>query len=458
MQLRATTSQRMEQRLLPQMLQSIEILQLATTDLLQLVAQQMETNEALELAPAAEAAAVGAQILDATARACDEWDAPGVRPTSEEIDGKRALIESQPADADELLSSVRLQAALRGLSTELCDAVGAIAESLDGRGLLRIPLAEVASAAAIPLEVAQRALAELRTMEPRGLGATTGVEAMLSQAEGDPDYATIERLLTEHLEQLADNKWPEVARALRISVEDLAELVDRIKELTPCPGAELRATAEPAVVADVAAWLVDGEVQVALAEEGVPQVAVSELYAQMAADKSVDKEVRDRLRKSVQQARDLVDAIAQRQVTLLRVARAMFARQREFLERGRAALRPLRMVDIADELGLHPSTVSRAIAGKHVATPSGTMPLREFCCGGSPDGVDAAGHARGAVAERLGALVEAEDGAKPLSDDAIVEALGRQGIEIARRTVAKLRDELGIPSSYRRRRHGTRKA
>lgn len=457
MELRATTSQRMEQRLLPQMLQSIEILQLATTDLLQLVAQQMETNEALELDTAAEGAEVTAQILDATVRACDEWDAPGVRPTSEEVDGKRALIESQPDEPDELLASVRLQAALRGLSGELRDAVAAIAESLDARGLLPASLADVAASAAIPLDVAERALAELRTMEPKGLGAATGVEAMLLQAEGDPDYATIERLLRDHLEQLADNKWPEVARALRITVEELADLVERIKDLSPAPGADLRATAEPTIAADVAAWLVDGELQVALAEDGAPKVAVSELYSQMAADKSVDKEVRDRLRKSVQQARELVDAIAQRQATLLRVTRAVFGRQREFLERGRVALRPLRMTDVADELGLHPSTVSRAIAGKHVATPAGTLPLRDFCGGGSSDGVDAAGHARGAVAERLLALVGEEDGAKPLSDDSLVEALSRQGIEIARRTVAKLRDELGIPSSYRRRKHGTRK-
>lgn len=457
MELRAINSQRMEQRLLPQMLQSIEILQLATTDLLQLVAQQMETNEALELAPSTDGAEVDAQIRAASTRAADEWDAPGVRPTSEECDGKRALMENQPAQSDELAESVRLQASLRGLSAEVCEAIAALTECLDDRGLLPIPIEEVAASAALPVELVQLALTELRTMEPRGLGATTGVEAMLLQAEGDPDYATIERLLTRHLEQLADNKWPEVARALRMSVEELADFVERIKLLTPAPGADLRATAEPTLVADVAAWLVDGEVQVALAEDGLPQIAVSELYAQMAADKSVDKDVRDRLRKSVQQARELVDAIAQRQATLLRVTRAVFERQREFLEQGRVALRPLRMSDLADQLGLHASTVSRAIAGKHVATPVGTLPLREFCSNGS-DGVDAVGHARGAVAERVIALVCGEDPGKPLSDDTIVEELRRRGIDIARRTVAKLRDELGIPSSYRRRKHGTKKA
>ncbi len=456
MELRATTSQRMEQRLLPQMLQSIEILQLATADLLQLVSQQMETNEALELAPVAETAELSAQIVDATARAADEWDSPGVRPVTEDVDGKRALLESQAAPVDELVHAVRMQASLRGLPQSLCDAIGAIAEHLDERGLLAAPLDEIAQSAALPTDVAQRALAELKTMDPRGLGASSGVEAMLLQAEGDPDYAAIEQLLTQHLAKLADNKWPEVARAMQISVDDVAALVERMKQLTPAPGSSLRSQAEPGLVADVAVWTVDGELHVALADEGLPQIAVSELYAQMSKDASVDKEVRDRLRSQVREARDLVDAIAQRQRTLLRVTRSVFERQREFLERGRAALRPLRMSDVADELSLHASTISRAIAGKHVATAFGTMPLREFCAGGSSDGRDSAGHARTAVAERIASLVESEDKSRPLSDDTLVERLREQGIEIARRTVAKLREELGILSSYRRRQHGAK--
>lgn len=458
MELRATTNQRMEQRLLPQMLQSIEILQLATADLLQLVSQQMETNEALELAPVAETAELSAQILDATSRAAEEWEVPAVRQTNDEVDGRRALLESQPAPVDELTSVVRLQASLRGLPQELCDAVGAIADHLDERGLLPMSLADVAASAALPLATAQRALDELRTMEPRGLGASTGVEAMLLQAKGDPDYVAIERLLTQHLEQLAANKWPDVARSMSLSLDELSELVERMRQLNPAPGGELRSSAEPTVTADVAAWLVDGELHVALAEDGVPQIAVSELYAQMAADKTVAKDVRERLRSQVREARELVDAIAQRQATLLRVTRAVFERQRDFLERGRAALRPLRMTELAGQLGLHPSTVSRAIAGKHVATAVGTLPLRDFCAGGSSDGSDAAGHARGAVAERIAALVESEDRARPLSDDSIVEQLAANGVEIARRTVAKLREELGIPSSYRRKKHGAKKS
>lgn len=458
MRLEARHSQRLEQRLLPQMLQSIEILQLATADLMQLVAQQMETNEALEMLPPGEPESVERAVDDARSRAESEWESNGVRQSGDEVDGRRALLENQAAPVDALLDEVRLQAVLRELDPSVTEAVSLLAERLDERGLLPERLEDVAAASGLALDVLQSALRELQTMEPRGLGAGTGIEAMLLQAAGDPDYARIETLLRNHLEALAANKWPEVARALQLEVGELADLVERIKDLSPAPGEGLRSRVEAPITADVAVWTEDGELFVALAEDGVPQLAVNELYASMAKDRAVDAVVREHLKGRVRAARELMDAIAHRQSTLLRVTRAIFERQREFLQRGRAGLRPLRMTDLAGELGIHASTVSRAIAGKYVATAKGTLPLRDFCVGGTGDGKAAAGHARTAVAQRLAELVDAEDKSEPLSDDAMVEKLAEQGIEVARRTVAKLRDELGIASSYRRRQHGDKRA
>lgn len=436
------------------MLQSIEILQLATVDLLQLVAQQMETNEALELVAASDPNEVDRAVDDARRRAEDEWESSGVRQLGDEVDGRRALLENQPAPVDGLLDEVRLQVALRDLEPSVVEAVGMLAERLDERGLLPESVEAVAAATGIDLEVARSALHELQRLEPRGLGAPDGVHAMLLQAEGDPDYARIEQLLTQHLEALAANKWPEVARALQLEVGELADLVERMRSLTPCPGEGLRSRADAPIAADVAVWVEEGALQVALAEDGVPQLAINELYASMAKDRAVDPAVREHLKGRVRAARELVDAIAHRQSTLLRVTREIFERQRDFLDRGRAALRPLRMADVAGALGVHASTVSRAIAGKYVATARGTLPLRDFCVGGTGDGKGESGHARSAVAQRLQELVETEDRSDPWSDDAIVRKLAEQGIEVARRTVAKLRDELGIASSYRRRQHG----
>jgi RNA polymerase sigma-54 factor len=454
MHLQASTSQRLEQRLLPQMLQSIEILQMTTADLLQLVAQQAETNEVLDLEPAAEAQALSAEIFEAERRAADEWEASGIRPQAEDVDGRRALLENQPASEDELLASVRMQAAMRGLSDELTDAIAALVGELDERGLLQAPLDEVAVAVGRSEESLQQALQELQTMEPTGLGAASGVEAMLLQAKGDPDYAEIEALLTQHLEALAANKWPEVARRLGIAVEELAALVERMRSLNPAPGESLRSRAASPLQPDVAAWLADGEVRVALAEDGLPQLALNGFYTALLQDKTVERDVRSRLRAQMRAAQDLIDAVSHRRSTLLSVTRAVFERQRGFLVQGTQGLVPLRMAEIADALSLHPSTISRAIAGKNVATPFGTMALRDFCSGGAKDEGGGQGIARCAVAERLQQLIDGEDRARPLSDEDLVRRMGEAGIRLARRTVAKMREELGVPSSYRRRQHG----
>ncbi len=456
MHLEARTTQRLEQRLMPQMLQSIEVLQLATADLLQLVALQLETNEVLELEPMQDSAEVAAEVAEAAAAVADEWDAPGVRANVDEIDGRRALLENQPAHADALLATVNEQAAFRELPRALANAVMLLAERLDERGLLLLRLETVAAETGVAIEVLRLALGELQAMEPRGLGAGSGVEAMLLQAVGDPDFVLIERLLTQHLEALARNKWPDVARALQVDLDELRALIDRIHHLSPAPAAGLRAAAEPSITPDVAAWLVDGQVEVALVDDQMPQLAVSEAYQQLLQDRATDRALREHLRTRVRAANDLIFAIAHRQSTLRNVARVVMQHQRDFLVRGRIALRPLRMADIAQELGLHPSTISRAIAGKYVTTTVGTLALREFCDGGSADGNDEAGHARSAIGQHIADLVQAEDRSKPLSDDALVGRLAARGIQVARRTVTKLRQAMGIASSYRRKQHGGR--
>jgi RNA polymerase sigma-54 factor len=458
MQLEARTTQRLEQRLLPQMLQSIEVLQLATADLAQLVARQLETNEVLEEQPPEDPAAISEQAVDAAAEAASAWEGPGVRPTSDDVDGRRGMLENQPARVDPVLATVRQQIAFRELPRALAHAVLDLAERLDERGLLATPLSDVAAETSVPIELLRLALGELQTMDPRGLGAGSAVEAMLLQAVGDPDFALIEQLLTQHVQALAKNHLPDVARALDLDLDELLLLIERMRALTPAPAAGLRETVEPAIVPDVVAWLADGQVQVALADDGVPQLSVNEHYECLLRDASTDRALREHLRSRVRAANDLIFAIAHRQSTLLRVARVVVGRQRDFLVHGRVALRPLRIADVAGELGMHASTVSRAVAGKYVETALGTFPLREFCASGSADGTGGAGHARTAIAQQVADLVQSEDRSKPWSDDALVAQLARRGIAVARRTVTKLRQELGIPSSYRRRLHGRDKA
>lgn len=452
MRLEARTSQRQEQRLLPQMLQSIEVLQLATVDLLALVAQELQANEALELAASAEALTETA--AEEHARAAErEWEAVGVRAPGDGVDGKRAFLENQAGAGETLQDFVRQQVAWLALPDDLGRLVVRIAEHLDARGLLAAEPAELAPELGVDAETFGDALAVLQTLEPRGIGARSAIEAMLLQAVGDPDFMTIRRLLTEHLEDLAKNRLPDVARALRWSTEDLAALLDRMRALQPAPAADFVVDEAHPIAADVEVHVVGGEIVVTEAAGAMPELAISADYEALARDRGTDRGVRDYLRDKVRAARELIDAIAGRQATLVRVATAVMREQRRFLAIGRAGLRPLSMTALAERLGLHASTVSRAIAGKYVATPRGTVRLRDFF-DGARDGNAASGRGRGAVAEAIAEVIANEDSRRPLSDDEVVVALAARGMTLARRTVTKFRQELGIPSSYRRRRYG----
>ncbi|MBX3463845.1 MAG: RNA polymerase factor sigma-54 [Planctomycetes bacterium] len=453
MSLEARLGQRQEQRLalLPQMLQSIEVLQLATADLLQFLEQEAQQNETLELQPPA---AVEPEAVPEREREDSGWEEWRRGPVGDDGDARQALFDNLPASGDSLVGFVRQQLAFRGVPDLLADAVVQIAQRLDDRGLLPFALADVAAELGAPLDLIEQAHALLCTLEPRGIGARDPIEAMLLQAAGDPDLPRIERLLREHLDALGRNKLPEVARAMQVSVDELADLLARMRELDPRPGAAFRDTAAAPLRADAFAWLRDGVVQVALDEAAVPELAVNSDYAAMASDRGTAREVRDYLRPKLRSARDLIEAVQQRQETLLRVVRAVLQEQPEFLARGRSGIRPLRMSEIADRLGLHTSTVSRAIAGKHVQTDRGVFRLRDFFDGGRIDAVPAAGQGRMAVAQQIADLVAAEDKRAPLSDDDLVAALQRRGVQAARRTVTKYRRDLGIPSSYRRRRFG----
>lgn len=455
MPLEARLGQRQEQRLalLPQMLQSIEVLQLATTDLVQFLEQAALQNETLELHEP-EAPDLPPESGDPRAER-DDQDRHEYRSgrSDDGEDGKLAFLANVPGRSDDLLESVRQQLAFRKTPALLAEVTAKLAEQLDERGLLPVPLERLAAELDLPLALLQEALDELQQLEPKGLGASDPIAAMLAQLRGDPDLPVIERLLRDHLDALGRNKLPEVAKALDLALDDLRELLLRVRQLEPRPAAAFRTTAAPAVRPDAVVRLTDAGVQVALDERELPEVAVSADYAALAADRGTARELRNYLRPKLREARELASAVAHRQRTLLAVVRAVMQEQQPFLSQGKGAIRPLRMSEIAARLGMHTSTVSRAIAGKHVQTERGTFALKDFFDGARLDGGPAAGQGRLGVAQRIADLVAAEDRSKPLSDDELVAALARGGVQVARRTVTKYRKELGIPSSYLRRRH-----
>ncbi len=456
MSLELRLGQRQEQRLalLPQMLQSIEVLQLATVDLLQLVDRELQQNETLEALPPRVADPELPPPAPLAEREDTGWEEWRRGPAGDGEDGKSAFLANVPARAETLAAFVREQLAFREADRELADAVMVLVDHLDDRGLLPFALEELAEQLDAPLALLQDARALLLTLEPRGIGASDPIAAMLLQAAADPDLATIEALLREHLEALGRNKLPDVARALRLSVDELQELLLRMRALNPRPAAGFTGTDEPPLRADAFVWLHDGAVHAALDDASLPDLQVSAEYQALANDRTTARAVRDYLRPKLRSARELIDAVHQRQATLLRVVEAVMKEQKPFLAKGRTAIRPLRMSDVADRLGLHTSTVSRAIAGKHVHTDRGIFRLRDFFDGGRTDAPAREGQGRMAVAEQIAELVASEDKATPWSDDDLVARLAERGVHCARRTVTKHRQQLGIPSSYRRRRFG----
>lgn len=431
--------QRHEQQMLlqPRMLQAIEVLQLPALELTTFLTQAALENEALQvedppLAPERP------RSSDATERH-DEW------------------LQNQPGPPRASREQVEEQLALSAVGSELRPWVRLVVDALDDNGILAPTdekLLELAAERGLERDEALlgRAIAVVQGLEPRGVGARNAVEALLLQLDPhDEDYALLCRLLEEFLEELAQNKLPSVARAMGIEVDRLMTLIESLRGLNPRPwsGGE---SDPPVILPEVLVELrPEGGYDVTVESAGLPTVTIAPEVVEAAKDKDQSKDVRGYLRDKLERARWIVDAVEQRRATLVRVSALLFERQRAFVEKGPSGLAPLRMHELAAELELSVSTVSRTVAGKHAQTPWGVFPLRHFFQAGSGGGDETV--ARDNVRDTVRDVFANEDRTRPLSDDEVVDLLRSKGLELARRTVAKYRKELGIPSSYRRRKY-----
>ncbi|MEW6072478.1 MAG: RNA polymerase factor sigma-54 [Planctomycetota bacterium] len=424
--------------LLPRMLQSIEVLQLPAADLEGFLREAAQENEALHL---------------------EEPPLPPLPPvrrgSAEQSARFDAWLESQPGPDRTVVEAVAEQLALLDVDPRAEAWVRLVAGCLDESGYLSVSdevLMRLAGELGLEGDEGDlgRAIAIVQGMEPRGIGGRDAIESVLLQLDpGAEDYELFCRLLEEYLEDVARNKLPAVARALGIDMDHMQGLLERLRELEIAPGARAGGPRPPPLRPDVVVEPADGGFAVRVERSGLPAVALDRQVQALARDRTQSRELRHYLRGKLDRARWLVAAVEQREHTLLRVATALFRHQRRFLEAGPGHLRPFSMSDLAGELGVHVSTVSRAVAGKHADTPWGILPLRHFfqgAVGGEH------GPARGDVRAEVQAILAAENPSCPLADGAVVGELARRGVRVARRTVAKYREELGIPSSYRRRR------
>jgi RNA polymerase sigma-54 factor len=303
------------------------------------------------------------------------------------------------------------------------------------------------------LEEAQWALSVIQSLEPKGVGARDLAECLLLQiGKADPDYDKLKTLLTEHWDDVLKNRIPRIAKAMSVDVDEVKLLIEMLGTLNPQPGSIYSTEATQIVTPDVIVEEAEnGEYVVRLTRENLPRLSISPTYLRMLEERAADKEALSFIKGKINHARQLIEALQQRQSTLERVANSIVKRQPDYLRWGTSGLKPMKMQDIADELGIHHSTVWRAVYGKYMQTRHGIVAMNELFTGGLPQ--DDGETSREAVKLKVKEFVDNEDKRKPLSDMAIAKKLADSGIQASRRVVTKYREELGIADSRVRREH-----
>ena len=440
--------QRMKMVMTPELRQAIQILQYSATDLRKYIEDQMMENPVLNLSE-----------TEKKEPDLDRWmeyirDLPRERnwagyPKESDGDSFEAFVTETGTLADELEAQL-CEFALTPKERKVCLY---LIHNLDEKGYLDLDSSEVCKRLLIDDDVFAKCLDVIHSMEPAGVGARSLGECVeLQLRRREPTNETAIRIAREYLEDVADAKWRKIASALQVEVSEVHQAVEEIKSCNPRPGLQFHSSSPHYVYPDVHVEKIDDEYVVLLNDGDMPNLTVNRYYQQLLRQKDeLGEEVSRYLKNWVQSALWLVKGIEQRRDTIYRVAQAIVKRQRDFFEHGVDHLKPLTLKQIAEEVNLHESTVSRATQHKYMQTPSGLFPFRFFFPSGlqTDTGVDMA---QSAVQRKIQKIIDNEDKAKPLSDQKIADLLKEEGVSISRRTVAKYRDELGIASSTKRKR------
>lgn len=459
LQLRQNFGMRMEQRLklTPQMIQSIEILLLPQMALEERIMSEVESNPVLEIAdePDRDSAGVDSNGDPATRTLSrdveSDWTKRVARSQNDE-DGpdKMAALAATPNKAPSLADHLLEQLRFVEMSPEEREVCADLCWQLSPRGYLEQPLVELFPEE--KLEHAEHAWEKIRLCDPAGVGARDLCDCLMLQLAREAGDNSFEMtLIRDHLDDVLKNRLPMIALAMGVEVDRVTEGVEVISQLDPKPGLPYVSGASQIVVPDVTVerderdeWILS------VPDSRLPKVQVSQSYYQL-YEASVDAKERDYLKEKIANARFIIDAVAQRKRTLLRIVSEIIKHQTAFLEQGVEHLRPLMRQNIADKIGMHVATVSRAVKDKYIQTPSGVLPLAQFFSGGiaTQDGSEA--ESSKSVKLKIKKLIEHEDKVNPLSDQEIADILAKEGLDISRRTVTKYRIADGVPSTRQRR-------
>jgi RNA polymerase sigma-54 factor len=456
---------RLSQRLIltPSLQQAIKLLPLTTLELAEVLEQEVMENPLLEEVPTQEGA--GDEIAQEEAKEEAERTDPLKEIDVEKFfedyldDGRERRVRSSeipemppientlteaPDLYDHLLWQLHMSA-----SDELTREIGeAIIQNLDEDGMLRASVDEIANMGPFPLDEVDTALAVVQGLDPSGIAARDLTECLRLQLkhlglEGTPTDVMVK----DHIKQLQTHQYPDIGRQMGLTPDEVSHHLEIIRRLDPKPGMKYSPDRSTYVIPDVFVVKEGDEYKILLNDDGLPKLRISPTYKRMLDGKEPgSEETRNYVKEKLRSALWLLKSVDQRQRTIYKVSDSIVKHQRGFLDHGIAHLRPLVLRDVANDIGMHESTVSRVVANKYMHTPRGVYELRFFFHSGITSSM---GEAISSVTikDKIRRMIEGEDTAHPLSDSRIAELLGADGRPLARRTVAKYREELRIPPS-----------
>jgi RNA polymerase sigma-54 factor len=456
--------------LTPSLQQAIKLLPMSTLELADLLNQEMVENPLLEeveteeLQPAEQQQQQPEKPADEKPVEKDTWDDAdyeyffgdylddGYRSRQPQEVKELPPIENTLSSAGSLADHLMWQLSLQTSDENLKEIGGAIIGNLDDDGYLVASVEEIAAMGDWPVAEVEKALQHLQTFDPIGVCARDLQECLWLQLRHLGLEGTVtEKIITEHLRLLQNHQVPEIARKLGVPIEDLREHVEIIRNLDPKPGSRYNPSQSQYVIPDVYVVKAEDQYVAMLNEEGLPQLRISPVYRRLLDKSGAENsdETRAYVKDKFRSALWLIKSVDQRQKTIHKVATSIINFQREFLDHGIEHLRPLVLRDVANDIGMHESTVSRVVNNKYMHTPQGVFELKYFFHSGISssygDSVSSV-----TIKQRIRKIIENEDPRKPLSDSKIVSILQKEGLMLARRTIAKYREELKIPTSNQR--------
>jgi len=469
----------LQQMLAPQLQQSLALLQAPLMELQALVNQELEQNPVLEENPELELAqkepdgefdaeeypqaapdAEWESQIERLTQLDQEWKdyfsetaLPSVRHSKDDEERRQHMFDSLTTSTS-LQEELRDQVRLSDLDASHYDLADMLIGNIDEGGFLKASTNELIFSTNAPKETIERVVELIQSFDPPGVGARDLRECLMLQLERIGKQQSLEyRILDRCFSLLGKRKFPDIARDLGQSLDAVVQAAKRISHLNPRPGGAFRGDTETYVTPEVFITRAeDGEYQISVNNDHIPRIRISNTYKDLLSTSSSATDLKEYIREKIRSGKFLIKSIDQRQQTITKIAHEILRRQRDFFDHGITHLKPMTMMQVAEQVGVHETTVSRAVSGKYLECPQGLFELKFFFTSGiqTASGEDVS---NASVKDLINDMVRDENPSKPLSDDQIVKLLMGKEIKIARRTVAKYRGELNILPSHLRKQY-----